>query len=115
MDLFDKAETLERIWPRLVTSYAMDALARRKENAGSFTARGAGVLVEHVGQIEYDACPSVGAGKDWRFEAEGIVGQALVAKRVCVHMSVFPNDDNKGRQNSHRPRILPPSRRRWSV
>lgn len=58
-------------------------------------------------------CPSVGVGEDWRFEAEDLVGQALVAEGVCVHLSAFPNDDRDGR-GSGRPeqQIVPPSRRR---
>ncbi len=110
-DLFDRPETLERIWRRLVTGYAMDALARSKDKAGAFSAKAAGVLLEHIGQIECTPCPSVGVGKDWRFEAEDIVGQALIADRVCVHLSAFPNDRDTDRLTGSGPRILPPSRR----
>lgn len=115
-DVFDKAETLEQIWPRLITGYAMDALVAKsagsKDSAKSFTAKGAKALLEHVGEIECEPCRSVGVGRDWRFEAEDIVGQALVAKRVCIHLSVFPNEDGDNGRRSHGPRIMPPSRRR---
>jgi hypothetical protein len=36
-------------------------------------------------------------GEDWRFEAEDLVGQALVAEGVCVHLSAFPNEARDGR------------------
>ncbi len=110
-DVFDRPETLERVWPRLVTGYALDALGRTDNKPRPFTAKAAEVLLEHVGQIGCEPCPSPGVGKDWRFEAEDVVGQALVAKRVCVHLSVFPNDDTQDSQHPHGPRILPPSRR----
>jgi hypothetical protein len=114
-DVFDKPETLERIWSRLITGYAMDAVASKAANPDkalrSLTVRGARTLLEHVGEIGCDVCPSVGLGKDWRFEAKDVVGQGLVAKRACVHLSVFPNDDSN--QDNQRPsRIVPPSRRR---
>ncbi len=114
-DVFDKAETLQQIWRRLITGYAMDALARKrvdsKADTKSFTAKGAKALLEHMGEIECEPCPSVGVGRDWRFEAEDIVGQSLVAKRVCVHLSVFPNEDDDRVRRSCSPRIMPPSRR----
>ena len=114
-DVFDRPETLERIWSRLITGYAMDAVALKSTEKGkasrSLTARGAQALLEHVGEIGCDVCPSVGLGKDWRFEAKDVVGQALVARKACVHLSVFPNDDST-RGNQRPSRIVPPSRRR---
>ncbi len=129
MDLFDKAQTMEQVWPRLITGYAMDAISRRHAEGKSpgksktFTAKGAGILLEHLGQVPCTACPSVGLGEDWRFEAPDILGQALIVPaggegtfgepipQVCIHLSVFPNDSRDGDANP-RPRILPPSRRR---
>jgi hypothetical protein len=114
-DVFDSPETLERIWSRLITGYAMDAVAlkstEKPKTARSLTAHGARMLLEHVGEIGCDVCPSVGLGKDWRFEAKDVVGQGLVARKACVHLSIFPNDDSN--QDDRRPsRIVPPSRRR---
>ncbi len=109
-DVFDRPDTLARIWPRLVTGYAMDAIGHGENKPGSFSAKAADVLLEHVGEIECTPCPSVGAGKDWRFEAEDIVGQALMANRTCVHLCAFPNSES-GRQESTGPRIAPPSQR----
>lgn len=100
VDLFDKPQTLERLWPRLVTGYALDAIGRPKSKAGSFSKKAAQVLLEHVGEIECQPCPSVGLGKDWRFEAEDIVGQALVVGRTSAHLSAFPNVDPEHTENA---------------
>lgn len=110
-DIFDRPDTLERIWPRLITGYAMDAIGRAKDKPSTFSAKAADVLLEHVGEIECTPCPSVGLGKDWRFEAKDVVGQALRANRVCVHLCVFPSDE-AGKRESTGPRIVPPSQRR---
>jgi len=91
-DIFDRPDTLERIWPKLITASAMDTIGRGKDKPGRFSAKAASVLLEHLGEVECTPCPSVGLGKDWRFEAEDIVGQALMANRVCVHLCAFPND-----------------------
>ena len=57
-------------------------------------------------------CPSVGCGQDWRFETDDLVGQALVAEDVCVHLCAFPAD-REGDRNEHEDlRIMPPSYRR---
>ena len=112
-DVFDKAATLESIWPRLITGYSLDALGRQGKKGTAFTAKGATALLEHVGEIECRPCPSVGLGKDWRFEAEDVLGQALVVQRTSVHLSVFPNADlDEDREGcTRRSRIMPPSRR----
>ncbi len=117
LDLFDNLETLESIWPRLITGYAMDALAARRGKPAArqkaFSANGATALLDRLGQIPCDLCPTVGLGKDWRLEAPDLVGQALVAKATCIHLSAFPSED-QGRQQQAGPgpRILPPSQRR---
>lgn len=110
LDLFDKAETLRRVWPRLITGYALDALGRRRERDRAFTEKGASALLEHLGEVACQPCPSVGVGQDWRFESEAVVGQALVAEGVCVHLSAFPNEEASGRGRTE-PSIEPPSRR----
>lgn len=110
VDLFDKPETLQRVWPRLVSGYALDALGTRGRKGKAFTAKGAGVLLEHLGQVGCQPCPTVGVGEDWRFESDAIVGQALVAEGACIHLSAFPNEAEGTRV--YGPRIQPPSSRR---
>ena len=111
-DVFDQPATLERVWRRLVAGYAIDALGRQKDKPVSFSAKAAGVLLEHVGQIPCTACPTVGLGEDWRFDAPDIVGKALVLESVCAHLSAFPNDFGQERQAGYDSRIMPPSHRR---
>ena len=110
-DLFDKAPTLERLWKRLVTGYAVDAIWRPKGKTKAFSRKAAQVLLDHVGEIECQPCPTVGLGEDWRFEVEDVVGQALIAGETSVHLSVFPNVDGQRHDEADR-RIVPPSRRR---
>ncbi|MCY2928900.1 MAG: hypothetical protein NTV86_05290 [Planctomycetota bacterium] len=110
-DVFDRPQTLEAVWPRLLTGYAIDALAQGREARRLFTAKAASVLLERVGQVPCDSRPTAGAGEDWRIETHDIVGQALVVDGVCVHLSVFPNDGGEDRAERE-PGIAPPSRRR---
>ena len=68
-------------------------------------------MLEHLGQVPCQPCPSVGIGEDWRFESEAVVGQALVAEGACIHVCVFPNGDAQIVELP-RPSIRPPSLRR---
>jgi Rieske Fe-S protein len=110
LDLFDKPETLERIWTRLLTGYAIDAIGQPTNGSKTFSAKATETLLEHVGEIPCSLCPTVGVGQDWRFEAPDIVGQALVANDVCAHLGVFPNVAQSERAGTSAG-ILPPSRR----
>jgi len=111
LDVMDRAETLQAVWDRLLSGYAMDALmtSRSQEAAGTFTAKGAKALLEHLAEIPCKPCPTVGLGEDWRFEAADVLGQALVVGKVCVHLSAFPNEPADHRDGQS---IQPPSARR---
>ena len=110
MDLFDKPNTLVRIWTRLLTGYAIDAIGQPTSGSKTFSAKATETLLEHVGEIPCSLSPTVGVGQDWRFEAPDIVGQALVADAVCVHVGVFPNVAQSERLGGP-SNILPPSGR----
>ncbi len=119
VDLFDRAATLEKVWPRLVTGYAMDALGRRDRIEPAFQPKGPKAILERLGQVACEAYPSPGLGEDWRFEAEDLAGHALIVEQACVTLSAFPNDadapadDSRGeRIGDDGSRFQPPSRRR---
>lgn len=111
LDLFDRPETLAHAWPRLVASYALDALAAPPGAEGGFSQGAVQVLLEQLALLACTPCPSRGVGEDWRFEGGGLVGQALVVEGNCVHLCAFPRLDRRGRRQP-RGRIHPPSQRR---
>lgn len=111
LDLFDNPRTLESLWSRLITGYVLDAVGMPPTTNKPFTGKGASTLLEHIGDIECHPLPSVGMGQDWRFEADDVVGQALIVEEVCVHLSAFPNE-RADRRNDRDGYIMSPSRRR---
>lgn len=111
-DVFDNPRTLERVWRRLVTGYALDALGQSETPREALTPKAAEVLLEHVGEIDCQPCPSAGHGQDWRFEVEDVVGQALIAEGTCVHLCFFPNTETPGRPRTAATPMRPPSKRR---
>jgi len=112
VDLFDKTQTLEKVWNRLITGYALDAMIPGAKPHDGITLEAAQRILARIEEVTCQAFPSVGIGEDWRFSAQDVVGQALVAENVCVHLSMFPNDDMGRIREEHERGIEPPSRRR---
>ena len=109
LDLFEKPEALQRVWERLVTGYALDAIRTAEAEPKTYEPEEVGKIMQQVAEVACEPCPSVGIGEDWRFESEAVVGQALLAEGTCVHLSAFPNlGADRGRRQ---PRIDSPSRR----
>ena len=71
MDLFDKPDTLQRAWKRLVTGYAMDAIVEQDEEAKPFAAGDARTVISQAGDLACEPCPSVGVGVQMRCTTPG--------------------------------------------
>lgn len=116
VDLFDRPATLGKVWRRLVTGYALDALGRHGRDEPAAEPKGPKAILERLGQIACEAYPSPGLGEDWRFAAEDLAGHALVVERACIALSAFPADAgpvmDRGGHGADGPPIQPPSRRR---
>lgn len=97
MDVFDRPSTLAKLWDRLVVGYATDALARGDETAAKANGFNVSDLLGQASGIECDVQPTVDLGEDWRFEAETLMGSALVTHGVAVHLSVFPGSSGGSR------------------
>ena len=95
-----------------MASYAVDAEAAKDQAGKTFTAKAAEVLLEHVADQQCQAFDAVGRGRDLRFEAEDVLGQALQIEDHLLHLSVFPPMADRPQDENSGPRICPPSRRR---
>lgn len=108
LDLMDHPSTLRAMFPKLLRSYALDALEAPDSAAASnsqitdFLAR--------VGKGECLMRPAVGIGEDVRVTGEGISGAALWAERY-VHVCAFTVNGNGG-SRQFRTRVSQPTRRR---
>ncbi len=90
LDLFDRTRTLERLLPKLVRSYALEALGGHQCQP----ARDGGCdrverLLDVIAAAPTEAYRSVGLGHDLRFAAAGVAGAALVAEGRVVHLAAF--------------------------
>lgn len=91
MDTFDHPQTLARLLPKLVQSYALDAIDQAR-TAGQSQAAPAPTLAEFLKQLRTVAAepyPAIGLGTDLRFEAEEVTGGALAVDEKVVHLCAF--------------------------
>lgn len=108
VDVFDKPETLERLWTRLVRAYAMDALAPTTKSDGSSVED---FLTTAAGAAK-TSHESVGLGMDVILSGESVIGKALWWEGAVVHLSLFPRKaEDRGGADERETRIDAPSRR----
>ena len=110
LELFDKPATLERIWPRLLAGYALDALISPKVKPRSFAPKTARTIMDTLAKTDCTPCPSAGLGQDCRFDSADFVGQSLIFQDQCIHLCAFPRQ--QGRTRGYTRPFMSPSRRR---
>ena len=93
LDLFDKPETFAAMLPKLVRSYAIDALDEARYGGGvGRPPTSEGVvwkLLDYIQQATFDCRAAVGVGQDVQIVARDLVAGALVANDTVVHLTVF--------------------------
>jgi hypothetical protein len=111
IELFDYPQTLARLLPKLVRSYALDALdeSRRAANepGKGFAAETAApetatapaaeeaafqAFLAAVLGAQVDVFPALGEGEDLRLSSAAVAGGALAARERVVHLSAFSLD-----------------------
>jgi hypothetical protein len=89
VDLFDYALTLQKILPKLVLSYALDAIDSSVDRPTTPSVDSAKELLQALTKAEAKRFPAVGDGEDVRLSATNLAGGALVADERVVHLSAF--------------------------
>ena len=88
VEIFDCAETLATYLPKIVRSYALDALANQTAVSGADESEAA-QLLDSILELEAQSFPAVGLGEDLRVETAEICGGALVQDGRVVHLAAF--------------------------
>ena len=88
-DVFDHAETLLRLWPKLLRSYAVDALEHSTDAARSERSMDTQGFIQAAAQATDETYDSVGIGKDVRLSGEQISGSGLLWDEKVIHASLF--------------------------
>ena len=88
-DVISFESAYEVIHPKLVKSYAMDALLSKSGKNGDPSVEKARAFVEETSRCEEKKFKSVGHGWDHRFEGKGLVGSSLVHQEKVIHLAFF--------------------------
>jgi hypothetical protein len=89
LDLFDSSDTLRKVLPKLVRSYAADAIESGRRNVSRPSASRAAAFLEAVSAAEARSFPAVGEGVDVRIESPDVTGGALTVDDAIVHLAAF--------------------------
>jgi len=89
MDLFDKPETLEKLWPKLAGAYGLDALEEKDESAKPVTRDTIRNWLALLAEVPSHVTKSPGLGHDIRLQDDKIVGSCLVVEQCPVHAELF--------------------------
>ena len=125
-DFFDAASTLEKIFPKLIKSYAIDAIEKQnysstyKKSVNKITIEEAEEFLQRVADSEFKSYPAVGLGEDVRFSVKELCGGGLINDERVVHLCAFKinSSDNRGRRGRSDEDAdildIPSSLRRWA-
>jgi hypothetical protein len=96
LDLFDHPLTLRTMLPKLVRSYALDAIERRREGGDPPGSEKAGSFMRRAAEAGYESYPAVGLGTDIRFTGDGLIAGGLVHDDRLIHLAAFAMPETAG-------------------
>jgi hypothetical protein len=88
-EIFSSARAFGLLFPKLVRSYAMEALTVKGDKRKVASAAKAQAFLGRLDKCLVSRHPSVGYGEDIRFEAAGVVGSGLLHQGAFVHAAFF--------------------------
>ena len=114
MDCFGKPETFEKVFEKLVESYALDAIDTPESEQDSKVERDqAAKFVHSPTTCRIKPHPSVGLGTDCRLESNSVTGFALAHDDQILHLSAFSKTGTNSKEKSFARMIRSSHRRRF--
>jgi hypothetical protein len=112
-DLFESSRTLAKLLPKLVRSYALDALETNGPAKLEDNQEAADSFKNSIAEAKMNEFSGVGLGTDYRLANENLSGGALIYEDRLIHASAFPSAENSGSERAERTgRIVRSIRRR---
>ncbi len=87
VDLFDRPETLQKLWPKLMRAYAIDAL--ESETPTAITREAVADWIHQAARAEAKPFKSPGLGDDVRLRGPTVIGAGLMVEEHPVHVGMF--------------------------
>jgi hypothetical protein len=89
VEMFDSPDTLRTYLPKIVRSYALDALANQTKKPHPAEEREALRLLDSILELDTKSFPAVGLGEDLRIDSPDITGGALSHNGRIIHLAAF--------------------------
>ncbi len=90
-DLFASNSLLNRLWKKLIKSYAMDAIGGKKSGVTEEQVR---QFIDLIDDAKFVSVGTPGLGDLLTINADSGKGSALVYENVVVHMDFFPSESS---------------------
>lgn len=88
-EVFEHPEALARVFPKLVRSWALDAIESPPGEVPAAPPEAARAFLDEIAEAEMTSFPAVGQGTDVRVASARATGGALVDAGRVVHLSAF--------------------------
>lgn len=109
LDAFDRPETLMKLWSRLLSGYALDAVGTKPADVDEGTIER---FLARAAIAETTSHEGLGLGMDVVLTAPDVVGNALTWEEGIVHLALFARSVDPSRPSGYRAeRIGSPSQR----
>jgi hypothetical protein len=96
LDLFDRRSTLAAVLPKLIRSYAVDAMEKSRGEGELATRADAERFLGNLVKTEMEDYDAVGLGNDLRLRGHGLVGGGLTVDGELIHLAAFAlNEENQ--------------------
>ena len=98
LDGFGKRGTWRAVYPKLIRSYAMDAIVRAAVEPlpGEAAKLAPREFIDELSLAPREAFDSIGEGQDLRLETDKVIGAALVLDDSLLHLTAFPKPPSDG-------------------
>jgi len=93
-DVLSLEKVYEALHPKLVKSYAMDAILADKQKSKIFSLDKTKAFIEKAGRCQEKKYKSLGQGTDHRFEGKAILDSALLYRKKVIHMAFFKTTES---------------------
>jgi len=111
IDVFDHPKVMQKLLPKLLRSYALDALDRTPETSAPANEQELTTFMTRLGQAQTFSDQALGLGKDIRFYGDGVTGAGLWAEGRYVHICAFVRMRSEGEGPAVWTHLTRPSRR----
>ncbi len=89
MELFDSTDTLRTYLPKILRSYALDALANQTASPVKAEDAEAARLLDSILALDAKSFRAIGLGEDLRLDSPEITGGALTQNGRVIHLAAF--------------------------